>query len=225
MMKTRKTHGFTLIELLVVIAIIGILAALLLPTLQKARERARQTRCMTNLKQIYVAMVEYANDYEDYIVPYWNRGNYTWEDLLKPYTKGGEQEIYIRFDQKGNRILYGYMLFYCPTRFTMGQRRTNSGYYTNYAPNIRVCKAPKLSGWTPGPPQYWEGLAKFSDFKYHDRIGLLFEVTGHVIGTLNDQYLDYMHNDQTNLLLLDGDVRSYRRVEKKGDLKVLLKDP
>ena len=67
----RTKRGFTLIELLVVIAIIGILASLLLPTLQRARERARQTRCMINLKQIYTAMFEYASDYNDYIVPFY----------------------------------------------------------------------------------------------------------------------------------------------------------
>ena len=62
-----KKSGFTLIELLVVIAIIGILAAKLLPTLQKARERARQIRCMANLREIYTAMVQYGNDYDDFI--------------------------------------------------------------------------------------------------------------------------------------------------------------
>ena len=69
--KNQSKYGInsSFIELLVVIAIIGILAAMLLPTLQKARERARQIRCMVNLKQIYVAMVGYADDYDDYICP------------------------------------------------------------------------------------------------------------------------------------------------------------
>ena len=61
----RKDRGFTLIELLVVIAIIAILAAILFPVFARAREAARKATCMSNLKQIALAAIMYAQDYDE----------------------------------------------------------------------------------------------------------------------------------------------------------------
>src|ERR1700704_4266497 len=60
-----RFRAFTLIELLVVVAVIAVLAATIVPALSKAKERSLQTRCMSNLKQIGIAMELYVNDNED----------------------------------------------------------------------------------------------------------------------------------------------------------------
>lgn len=69
MLRDRKERAFTLIELLVVMTIIAVLAAMLLPALGKARGKARQAVCLSNIRQLALAFLIYAEDYEGYFPP------------------------------------------------------------------------------------------------------------------------------------------------------------
>ena len=121
-----KRKGFTLIELLVVIAIIAILAAILFPVFAQAREKARQISCASNMKQIGTAVMMYAQDYDETLVPY-NSGflqtpiTYIayWDALLLPYVKNGDPT---RAAQVGSNAFGG--VWRCPSSKNATQYRS-----------------------------------------------------------------------------------------------------
>ena len=94
--KLRDPRAFTLVELLVVIAIIGILAAILFPVFARARENARRTSCLSNLKQIGIGFLQYTQDYDEngpltsMAGGMMSMGAYSWTTSTQPYIKSAQ---------------------------------------------------------------------------------------------------------------------------------------
>lgn len=137
---------FTLIELLVAIAIIAILASMLLPALNQARERARGTSCMNNLKQIGLAETQYAGDFNDQIAVGRSTGDLAWPLNCWQY----RLRSYIGYDGKVGTNEYNYAIYgqrpgcvmFCPSnqRDIVSYRTNTFDYTTTRSDGVKLGK-------------------------------------------------------------------------------------
>ncbi|MBU0610273.1 MAG: prepilin-type N-terminal cleavage/methylation domain-containing protein [Armatimonadetes bacterium] len=197
-----RDRGFTLIELLVVIAIIAILAAILFPVFAKAREKARQSSCLSNMKQLGLAQLQYVQDYDEtfvLVVQYPGTWTNYFPTLLTPYVKNDQ-------------------IWICPSR--MGPYATPAyvkGAYPHYGMTcsfFRACRPPAASGCRGGVPltlgkidQPAQTPLQTESTPYND--GSVPSYGSYRVA--NDRYQLYPHNEGRNTLFCDGHVKWYQR--------------
>lgn len=217
--RVKTAVGFTLIELLITIAIIAILAAMLLPALQQAREKGRQASCNGNLKQIGVAVHMYSGDFNDLIVPAGFGTKWApvwgWRNLLGPYL--GMANLHSLGADGGENV--SPKVFACPS--------VGPELYAEYGWDAL---GHVLGGYginsssDSGAGVYlagsFEPCGKFTRFKKASQTFLFSEGYWHLNRftltltpnnqNTNGQQLPNPHNDARNVGYLDGHVEHYR---------------
>jgi prepilin-type N-terminal cleavage/methylation domain-containing protein/prepilin-type processing-associated H-X9-DG protein len=210
----RNIKAFTLIELLVVIAIIAILAAIVFPVFSKAREKARQTQCTSNMRQLGIAFAMYTQDADEQLpVNTGNTAAATLNGWINFVNFPNFDNIPATFDVAHGSI-YPYVkntqVYVCPDD-TLGQK-----YGLSYAENS--C----LQNYTP--PTGITSYSGYSLAKHQNESGTLLLAeedsidTQHLHGSTNDGYFSLFYNDGvsirhtngSNMLMLDGHVKWYR---------------
>lgn len=191
----NKERIFTLIELLVVIAIIAILASMLLPALNQAREKAKATGCINNLKQIALGVQTYLDDFNEWFPPstqkspagtYYIEG-YNWYDVVAERMNKAWRVVNTAQPS----------VFQCPSRVPEAFTYTKFSYGYNY----------KVLGDVPAT-----GLLKLPKVKHPSSLMTITDGSGGIINMLIRQTSPYQpearHADRTNVTWADGHVSS-----------------
>ncbi len=192
----NRSRGFTLIELLVVIAIIAILAAILFPVFAKAREKARQTSCLSNLKQLGLAVNMYMQDY----------------DSTLPYRPIAQAPAPPTTSVWAADIVYGQFLPYvknsqlwlCPTKKNVAEFGTT---FSTYSVNGYVLYPELYPPGNPVGPVTESSIPNPSEFIFfYDRI----------VGYAENQQ---PHNGGTNRQYMDGHAKWTKGVPKNSEFR------
>ncbi len=218
-----NSHGFTLIELLVVIAIIAILASILFPVFARARENARRSACQSNLKQIGLAMMQYAQDYDERLFRHRNisppydtcpsTGYAAWPTFIEPYTKNWQifqcpsiQQVYTGGCSAHNTVSYA-------ISFDVVR------YITNSLGGITEACTSNCGVSLHGASSY-TSLAAIDNptgtIHATDSRGVTLPATYDVVspGTGTTDYARYIHDrhlETVNVLFVDGHVKALKR--------------
>ena len=204
-MKNNRKQ-FTLIELLVVIAIIAILAAMLLPALSAARERARGATCTANMKQIGLVHQLYAQDWEDRLMPaYYPGGTMTWKQDGKPIHK-------TYFDTIDNtRWKYNLGGLGCPSRDETVNDKGYGHRWYSYLANTDILgsneKQPMRISKLDNPASEFIMIEQKNENSQH-----VFAMgTKTKKGTANDRF-GRMHGSMGNVICGDGHVETLKDI-------------
>ncbi len=207
----RMRTGFTLIELLVVIAIIAILASILFPVFSRARAKARQAACASNLKQLGLAFQMYAQDYDE-MLPVWAygatnnndngpaQGAYTWDTQLAPYIRN--QQILVCPDNPYGRTVQESNYGRVPTRSYAMPRYVGDPWGNNFPLMIDYVPKPSETVLLMEKGQRGVGIVG-------DAAGENFMQSHGCTGYGLDTKM--FHNDGKNFLFLDGHVKWYNK--------------
>jgi len=190
-------RGFTLIELLVVIAIIAILAAILFPVFARAREKARQSSCQSNLKQIGLGVQMYMQDYDERVLPARLGGvpnDVCWTELTQPYIKNEQ-------------------IFICPSHSSPVASSGTDGYPKSYGLNYEIHTFNVYAGHAANPVTVWPPITLAQMTEPAELISCVdfdFNQPGVHYHTIDDR-VDWRHNEMGNILFMDGHVKSMKR--------------
>lgn len=224
--RRHRSKGFTLIELLIVIAIISILAAILFPVFARARENARRTSCLSNLKQLGLAVMQYTQDNDEkypmaYIAtgqttspigkPVWANTVWFWQEIVYPYVKS--EQVYACPSSINQTLYPGYYAF------NYGANRLVFSYPTQ---SLSVASVNKVSetymlmdagGYDPTPVNPQGGVLQSNGWRYlpgaykHAGVACL---TGQVYTP--DCQAEGRHFDGLNMTFADGHAKWLKSV-------------